>query len=362
MRTRTRIAAIAATLALVGVGATPAAAVTEIAADPETIVTAVFAEPWFFELVVTVSSEEYSPPLIDESSGTVDVFIEQLPGTFLSGLVVQPGGRVFVSQPPDLPWLAPGTYGVRAQFTPTRNSGTEAAQVSVPDAITILPIELAAEVEVLTAQGQSAVPTVSLSLRDVTEADSPLVKAPPGIWKVSVADKGSGDIVVTREVAQSTEFEPILVELGDTLRPGTDYVVVAEYAPVPEFAPGVVVSDPTEQTFRTPDGSLGELLGAPVTLPIWALILTIVGVLLGAAGLVFGLRARRSPADATEAEHNAATLEDATLEDESINDGSGDDESIDDESGDATETDESSDESSDDSASAELSNEGQHEH
>jgi len=290
------VATVAGALLVTIVGATPAAATTEISAETETPVVAEFASPWLLELRVTASGDYAPSP--DESSGTVAIFFDQLPGTFLEGLVVQPDGKVFVSPPPDQPWLAPGDYNLRAVFTPAAGNGLDSGQVLVANAVTILPLELLATVNVETDPSAVTVPTVTLSLGSAGERE--LVSAPPGVWSLSVRDASSDEVVVTRELAQSSALEPIVVELGDSLRAGREYVMTTSFVPVAEYEPGVIITGTGEQSFTTAAQGPGEFLISPVTLPVWAVILIGVGLLLALTGLTVALvaRARRQRTDA----------------------------------------------------------------
>jgi len=313
MKRSTAAIIVGGALLLATAGTSSAAATTtDIAVLSATPVVAKFAEPWVLELQVTAAGA-FFVPAIDETSGTVDVFIDQVPGTFLDDLTVQPDGRVFVTQPPNAAWLAPGTYDLRALFTPVGPTDLNSAQVSVVGAITITPIELIATVDVTTDAAAVTVPTVSLSLSGVGEPE--LQSAPPGVWKLSVREAESDEVVEIREVVQPTDLDPIVVELADSLRAGRDHVLVSEFIPYEEYLPGVTITGTGEQSFRTSDASFADLVVAPVLLPIWALVLIAIGVMLGAVGLIVTLiaRARRAPTEGTDRSDGAE--EDAPADD-----------------------------------------------
>lgn len=297
MRTKAIAFALVGGLALSLASVIPASAVTTVALASEPVV-ATFGDSWMLELDIsaTLSGEgdSYSPP-INESSGTVDVFIEQVSGTFLDNLTVQSNGRVFVTQAPTLPLLAPGTYDLRAVFTPSSaTSGLQTAQVRIPGAITITPLELSANISVDT-DASAATPTITVALAGAGETE--LASLPPGVWNLGVREAAGSEILYSRQVLQTTAPDPLVVELSDDLRPDVDHVLIAEFVPVNEYAAGVVVTGAGEIPFRTAAQGFGELLVTPIDVPVWALIVALVGLAAGVAGLVTALvvRARRAP-------------------------------------------------------------------
>lgn len=300
----------------------PASAATQITNASPTPVVAEFADPWLIELQVASVGEDFVPT-VGESSGTVDVFIEQVAGTFLEDLTLQADGRVFVTQPPDQPWLAPGTYDLRAVFTPAASTGLEIAQVRIPGAITITPIDLTATVAVETGAAAVTVPTVTISM--ATTGEQARDSLPPGVWNLSVREAADDEVLLTRQVVQTSALDPLVVELSEELRPGVEHVLSTEFVPVAEYAPGVTVAGTGEVEFRTAAQDLGQLLVTPVDVPIWALVLAIVGVLAGLAGLVttLAVRSRRRAAGVTPA-HDGAT-DDGHAEHGSTDGGSADD-------------------------------------
>jgi len=273
----------------------PASAATQITSASPAPVVAEFASPWLIELQVASVGEDFVPT-VGESSGTVDVFIEQVSGTFLENLAVQADGRVFVTQPPNQPWLAPGTYDLRAVFTPAASTGLDVAQLRIPGAITITPIELTATVAIETGAAAVTVPTVTISMAPTGEQARDSL--PPGVWNLSVREAADDEVLQTRQVVQTSALDPLVVELSEELRPGVDHVLSAEFVPVAEYAPGVSVTGAGDVAFRTAAQDLGQLLVTPVDVPVWALVLVIVGVLAGLAGLVTALvvRSRRGTA------------------------------------------------------------------
>ncbi|MBA4247401.1 MAG: hypothetical protein C0444_03785 [Microbacterium sp.] len=297
MKAKAIALALVGGLALSLASVTPASAVTTVAPASEPAV-ATFGDAWMLELEVsaTLNAEggSYSPP-INEASGTVDVFIEQVPGTFLDNLTVQSNGRVFVTQPPGQPLLAPGTYDLRAVFTPSSpETGLQTAQVRIPAAITITPLELTANISVVT-DASAGMPRLTVAL--VGAGETELSALPPGVWNLSVREAAGSETLYSRQVLQTSALDPLVVELTDDLRPDVDHVLLAEFVPVAEYAAGVVVTGAGEIPFRTAPKGFGELLVSPIDVPVWALIVALVGLAAGVAGLVTALvvRARRAP-------------------------------------------------------------------
>lgn len=292
MKARAAAVALIGGIAVTLAGVAPAVAETSISAASAPVV-ATFGEPWMLELEVSAVLDSFIPP-VTESSGSVDVFIEQVPGTFLENLTVQSNGRVFVTQPPGQPWLAPGTYDVRAVFSPSASTGLQTAEFRMPGAITINPLELTANITVNT-DAAAAIPTITVALAGAGEdvRDS----LPPGVWNLSIREASGSDVLFSRQVLQTAALDPLVVEMGEELRPDVDHVLVAEFVPVAEYAAGVVVNGAGDIPFRTAPQDLGQLLVTPVDLPIWALVIALVGLLAGIAGLVTALvvRARRAP-------------------------------------------------------------------
>jgi hypothetical protein len=320
MTTKAIALALLGGLALTFASVTPASAVTTLAPASEPVV-ATFGDSWMleFEVSATVPGEggNYSPPM-NESSGTVDVFIEQVPGTFLEDLTVQANGRVFVTQPPGQPLLAPGTYDLRAVFTPAGRTGLQTAQVRVPGAITITPLELAATIAVQT-DASAATPTITVALAGAGETE--LASLPPGVWNLSVREAAGSEILYSRQVLQTEALDPLVVELTDDLRADVDHVLIAEFVPVDEYAAGVVVTGAGEIPFRTAAQGFGELLVTPIDVPVWALIVALVGLGTGIAGLVTTLvvRARRTPRPARALAESDGAEDDETTELTDIN-------------------------------------------
>lgn len=292
MKTRGLALALFGALAITLVTVAPAAADSTSIRSTSSPVVAVFGEPWKLEFSISGEEGGFSLP-IGESSGSVDVFIEQLPGVFLEDLAVQANGSVFVTQPPDKPFLAPGTYDVRAVFTPASGTGLKTAQVRVPAAITITPLELAATIAV---QADSSVTNPRISVSLATAGEASLGALPPGVWNLTVREASGNDVLYSRQVLQTTSFEPLVIETTASFRPDVDHVLLAEFVPVAEFAAGVVVTGTGEIAFRTAPQDIGQFLVTPIDVPVWALVLALVGLLAGVSGLVTSLivRARRA--------------------------------------------------------------------
>jgi hypothetical protein len=249
-----------------------------------------FGSPWVIALTVSATGP-YGVPALDESSGTVDVFIEGIPGAYASKVPVQAGGVVFFSQPLKQPLLGAGTYSVSAIFTPSGGSGLGTSQTAAPTTLIITPLAVAAKVSVAASSSEPVI-TAELTgeYRDTTGT------VPPGVWTFKVTKADSTESVFDRTVLQQSAPDKILVTIDSKLAAGSDFVVSSTFTPVSELAPGLTVTAPGDSTFRTPDATFLEILGSPVLLPVWAWILAaIVFLALTASLVVVIVRQRRKP-------------------------------------------------------------------
>lgn len=311
-------AVLAAVGALLMAPAAVAAERVEIALTAPTEAT--FSDPWMLELRVTPAPGAFVPRL-GESSGHVDVYIDQLPGVYLETLPVQADGRVFVSERTDTAWLPPGTYDLRAVFTPAAGSGLDAAQARFPAAITIAPATVEARSSVLLAEDGS----MRIELGFVETAEDTRSVVPVGVWSIAVTEVDSGELLESYELAQGAEVEQFLVPIGADLPAGTELSVATTFTPVAEYLPGVEVDGLGEERVRTPDLSFGERLIAPIALPLWAVGAITTGAVLGVAALAVVLLRRRrgSTAAVVDDEDAAESLEnvDPVAAEEALEDG-----------------------------------------
>jgi hypothetical protein len=276
-----------ATMAALLIGPSAAAA-ERVEITLATPAEAVFSDPWMLDLRLTPAPGAFVPRL-GESSGHVDVFIDQVPGVYLEALPVQADGSVFVSQRADIAWLAPGTYDLRAVFTPAAGSGLDAAQARFPAAITILPATVEASSAVLLGEDGS----MRVELGFAARAEEPGTIVPVGVWSIAVSEADTGELLESHEIAQGPEVEQHIVPIGADLPAGTELSVTTGFTPVAEYLPGVEIQGLGEERVRTPDLTLAERLIAPVALPVWVVVAIAAGALLGIASLTVVLLRRR---------------------------------------------------------------------
>ena len=284
------VALVVASAAVTLAGVSSAAAANEptsIAFVGESDVTAAFTSSW--ELAVQVSSNsEYSNYIVSESDGTVDFQVAGLPGAFVSGATIYPGGVAYFTQPADQPPLAAGTYTVTAIFSPAANSSRVTSKTSKPATLTITPLALSLGVELLTDPAEAAAPTVRTS---ITGEYVDVVGTPPsGTWTVTGEDsRGDNVFVVTAEQpTQASEgvVRPLDIPLADSVKPGETYTITTEFEADPLLAPGLEFSAVEPVSYTTKPLTLGESLTAPVAVPIWVTILN--GLLLIGLVMVLG--------------------------------------------------------------------------
>ena len=188
---------------------------------------------------------------------------------FATALPIQDDGAVYITQPADKPNLAGGGVpGDRASCMPPPRAGCPTATPRLRGPLGHGVRRSAATV--------SADPT--------TLADEPVLEArlageyvdatggaPGGTWTFAVS--AGGEPIVEAEVAQEPgALEPLRYPISEKLDQGTEYRVVSTFTPVESLAGGVEVQQPADTTFRTPDGSIGDTLGAPIPFPLWLLI------------------------------------------------------------------------------------------
>jgi hypothetical protein len=200
--------------------------------------------------------------------GTVDVFVSGTEEPFATALPIQDDGMVFITQPAGKPNLAAGDYQVSAVLHASSASG-------LPDGHTTTPLVLT-----VTAYGVDA----SVSADVTTLADEPVLEArlagefvdqtggaPGGTWTFTVS--AGNETIVEAEVAQEPgATDPLRYPITQKLEDGMEYRVVSTFTPVESLAGGVEVQQPADTSFRTPDGSIGDTLGAAVPFPVWLLI------------------------------------------------------------------------------------------
>jgi len=247
---------------------------TKIAFVGETEVAAPFNSNW--ELPVRVTSDSTSGRFnIASTDGTVDFFVEGVPGEYITAATIYPGGMSYFAQPANEPPLAAGEYNVTAVFTPAAGSQFGTSKTTKTATLTITPLGLQPSVEILTDPAVVGVPTVRTSLAgDYVD----IVGTPPsGTWTVTGTDsEGSEAFTITAE--QPTEavegtVGPLDIPITEGLEPGETYTVTTEFDADPLIGPGLEFDNVAPARFTTTPLTLSETLSTPVAVPIWVTIL-----------------------------------------------------------------------------------------
>ena len=284
---KTRMLAILV-LAVASVGlATPAVAAGEVRTTTtfsSTDVTAPFSSDWQLSVRVTISNSFGTAP-IQPSDGSVDILIEGMPGEYVTGAAIVPGGVAYFAQPANEPPLPAGTYEVTANFTPAAGSGLDPSSTKKAATLTIEPLTVVSTVELITDPSVTPTPLVRTSLAG-TFVDTN--GAPPsGEWMVTAVDS-SGDTGFEGTASQPTQGQdgapvaPLDIPLDGALKSGEPYTVTAVFTPDELLAGGLAVEDAAPATFTTKAATAGEILGGPVGVPVIVMVL----VLLLIAGLI----------------------------------------------------------------------------
>lgn len=286
---------LAASIAAITLGAmlvlVPASASADepTAVEFETLgpVSVPFGDTWFLRLNATVryAGVEVPPQPLGPTDGTVDVFFSGISGAFATALPIQPDGRVYVSQPKDMPLLAAGDYEVRAIFNPASGRYLESGQTATPLNFTVTPLTVAPTVQASVDASISELPIITASLTG-SYVDS-VGGAPAGTWRFSVSSTGDEPAFETEVAQEQGATEPLQVEVTSELRTGTEYTVTGEFTPVEELAGGLEVSAAPTATFATAGTTVVDALTTRVAIPWWAAAVAGVLVLGLAAILIY---------------------------------------------------------------------------
>lgn len=305
--------------------ATPTAIAAPTAATltavPPTTTTVPYGSYWSLQFTSTESLEYY------------DVFGIEVKGIPASGgeftgfaYYSDTLGNVFELYPSYLSRLIPaGTYSVGANVNAATSwSGTLVrATTAVPHTLVIEPAKLSATVRATpdSADPQNTVITMSLGGSWLTDvaccsyssefelANLDKLPAPPaGTWSMTIANS-SGDIVIEEQFEQARGDIPASVYLWRGAPVDELSTVTATFTPTGDEARNFAVTQSGPVTFTTGSSSRPEIVlpsvpesptvDAPsgVGLPVWLLVLlALIGLGTGAAGVVLALRARHSAA------------------------------------------------------------------
>jgi hypothetical protein len=287
-----RVRAMAAIGAVVALVALPLAVDTAPAYAAESQLSFVTASPvqtafggnWSVQLAARLT--EPTTVAVPSDQATVDVYLAGIVAPIASRLPIQPDGSVYVSQSAAAT-LPPGEYQMTAQLVPVSGSFVTGSTTTAPLVLSISAYSVDARIRVDDASVAAGEPVIDAELSgqfvDTTEA------VPAGTWAFTVT--GGGKTVADEEVAQDAgTTDALRYAIPGKLDKGVDYTVAATFTPIESLAAGLEVSQPTDATFHTPDGGLGD----PIPYPLWLLILTcLVPAALAAAVVVLTVRLAR---------------------------------------------------------------------
>lgn len=297
--------AVAALLGLQFVAAAPASAVgSQISFVTASPVQTAFGGNWNVQLAARLTDP--TTVSVPSDQATVDVYLSGIEAPIATRLPIQPDGSVYVSQPAATT-LPPGEYQMTAQLVPVPGSYVDGATTTTPLTLRISAYSVDARIDVDDASVAAEEPVIEAELSgqfvETTE------EVPAGTWAFTVTARGK--TVVEEEVAQEAgTTEPLRYAIPGKLDKGVDYTVAATFTPIEALAAGLEVSQPSDITFHTPDGGLGD----PIPYPLWLLILTcLVPVGLAAAVIVLTVqvanRRAAAPAGTGAVEHVPPVVE-----------------------------------------------------
>ncbi len=270
-----------------------AESVPSIAFATQSITTAYGGE-WLVEVNLT-APEGYG--VVDATWGTVDIQLDDVPGLYSAGLPILRGGTVYFSRPADAPLLSAGEHRATAVFRP-QMGGLVETQTATPLVITVTPLALAPNLEILQVPGDEASPYAQLGLAgEYVDA----LGTPPGSWALTVTRDGAP--VLEDEILVLPGEGPVSVSLAEYVRPGTTLDVAAVFTADAAVAGGITAGEAAAQQVVTPRLTPVEWLTRPVAVPWWALGVGL-ALLLGAvvAAIIVVVRTRRRPSADVEAE------------------------------------------------------------
>ena len=277
-------------LAVFGFVSPASAAVPTTITFAQTEVTAAFGSDWQLSVAVTVSNDFGKAP-IQPSDGSVDILIDGMPGEYVTAAAIVPGGTAYFVQPANEPPLAAGTYDVTARFTPAAGSGLSESATKKVAKLTIEPLTVVPTIEVISDPAITATPIVRTSLAG-TYLDT--VGVPPsGVWTVTAVDSDGeqgfeGTATQPTQGVDGAAVGPLDIPIDGALKPGETYTVTTVFTPDELIAGGIALEESTPATFTTKAATAGEVLTAPVGVPIAVTVLLVL-LILGLTGLAVWL-------------------------------------------------------------------------
>ena len=268
-------ALIAATLALGTAAPASAAGLPTVTSFVGTAaVSAPFGSAWDIPIRVTSKSDEGTYN-VTTNDGTVDIFVEGMPGEYVTAATIYPGGMVYFAQPSNEPSLPAGEYNITAVFTPAAGSDYATSKTKKAAVLTITTLAVTASAEILTDPAIVTVPTVRTSLAGqyVDEEGAP----PSGTWTVT-GTASTGDEAFSITAEQPTESAegavgPLDIPIPNELEPGETYDVTTTFTADPLIAAGLDYENPANLTFSTPSLTTAEVLSGPVDISLWIIML-----------------------------------------------------------------------------------------
>ena len=251
---------------------------------------------WVMPIMVT-GSTPYD--FVTATSGTVNVLIKGIPGNYVTGLPLTPGGAAFFSPPSSKPPLPAGTYTVTAVYVPSGTAYLAASQTLTPATLTVTPLKVTSSFTV-TKTSVNNKPGLQVVATVVPPNDNAAI--PPGTWKVTARD-ASGAVAFQQTVPLARNpANPVTVTLRQKVKPGQEYTVSADFVAAATVAGGYQVKNGDPQKVTVEAESLGEVLATPYAAPLWLLIAIGVGLalLVAAAIVLLVSSSKKSAKNSTE--------------------------------------------------------------
>jgi len=269
-------------------------------------VTTPFGGDWLVEVHLT-APEGWAAA--DAAWGTVDIQLDDVPGTYSAGLPIVRGGVVYFARPASAPLLPAGEHRATAVFRPS-TPGLLETQTAAPLVITVTPLALSPELEMIDVPGDARSPYAELSLKGEYVAS---LGTPAGSWSLT-AERDGAELLQTTVEVEAGEG-PATVSLSEFTKPGTTVVVRAEFTPDAAVSPGVEATTTSEREIVTPALTPAEWLSRAIAVPWWlaAVVLVVVVGSVVAAVLVV-VRKKRPPSESVEREVAGTSASTPTVE------------------------------------------------